>query len=265
MDVTMDIKNQIDFELKEIHMSEDLKRKIRHKAAKRTPHRYISGIAASLAILILGGTTVFAGYYIYNKIMVNEEILPELDSMHYVQANKLNLQADEYGMINEKVEDYETIQNELGIDLLNSVLSQNNPYMLGEIETDNKDFAILSFENYILGDTGNYNYLPNEDFYTYDHGKEYYSSVSLTVDIMLSEAQMKNGWDTDYLGFYEFKENYVSAQGYKVNLIEDTTGEDNVENYVSEKCAVFVADGIRYTLKGRTSYENMKNIVDTMK
>lgn len=149
--------------------------------------------------------------------------------------------------------------------MLNSVLSQNNPYMLGEIETDNKDFAILSFENYILGDTGNYNYLPNEDFYTYDHGKEYYSPVSLTVDIMLSEAQMKNGWDTDYLGFYEFKENYVSAQGYKVNLIEDTTGEDNVENYVSEKCAVFVADGIRYTLKGRTSYENMKNIVDTMK
>lgn len=95
-------------------------------------------------------------------------------------------------MVNEKVEDYETIQNELEIDLLNSTLSQNNPYMLGKIKTDNKDFAILSFENYILGDTGNYNYLSNEDFYTYDHGEDYYSPVSLTVDIMLSEAQMKN-------------------------------------------------------------------------
>ena len=42
--------------------------------------------------------------------------------------------------------------------MLNSVLSQNNPYMLGEIKTDNKDFVILSFENYIVGDTGNYNY-----------------------------------------------------------------------------------------------------------
>lgn len=260
----MDMKKQIDLELKEIHMSEELKRKIRHKAVKRAPHRYISGIAASLAILILGSTTAFAGYYIYNKVMVNEEVLPELDSMHYIQVNTLNFQADEYGMINEKVEDYETIQNELGIDLLNSALSKNNPYMLGKIKTDNKDFAILSFENYILGDTENYNYLSNEDFYTYDHGKEYYSPVSLTVDIMLSEAQMKNGWDTDYLGFYTFKENYVSAQGYKVNFIEDTTGEDEVENYVSEKCAVFVADGIRYTLKGRTSFENMKNIVDTM-
>lgn len=50
--------------------------------------------------------------------------------------------------------------------MLNSVLSQNNPYMLGEIKTDNKDFVILSFENYIVGDTGNYNYLPNADFYT---------------------------------------------------------------------------------------------------
>ena len=29
--------------------------------------------------------------------MVNEEILPERDSMHYAKANTLNLQADEYG------------------------------------------------------------------------------------------------------------------------------------------------------------------------
>lgn len=265
MDMIMDIKNQIDLELREIHMSEDLKKKIRHKAAKRTPRRFISSIVASFVILILGGTTVFAGSYIYNKIVLNEETLPELDPMYYVQAHTLNLQANEYGIINEKVEDYKTIQNELGIHLLNSELAQNNPYALGKIKTDNKDFVILSFENYIIGDTKNYIYLPNEDSYTYDHGKEYYSPVSLTIDIMLSENQMKSGWDIDYLGLYKFKENYVSAQGYKVNLIEDTTGDNKVENYVSEKCAVFVANGIRYMIKGRTSFENIKNIVDTMK
>lgn len=33
---------------------------------------------------------------------------------------------------------------------------------------------------------------------------------------------------------------------------------------VSEKIAVFVADGIHYTLKGRTSLENIKTIVDSM-
>lgn len=262
--MTMDIKNQIDLELKGIHMNEDLKRKIRNKAAKRKSYRYISGIAASLAILILGGTTVFGGYYIYNKIMVNEETLPELDPMHPVPTNKLNLQADEYGMIKAKVEDYETIQKELGIDLLNSTLSQNNPYMLGKIKTDNESFAILSFENYILGDTGNYNYLSNEDRYTYDHGEVYYSPISLTVDILLGESRTENGVDRDYLGYYKFKENYVSAQGYKVNLIEDTTGEVEVENYISRKYAIFVADGIRYTLEGTTSFENLKNIVDSM-
>ena len=31
--------------------------------------------------------------------MVNEEILPERDSMHYAKANTLNLQADEHGII----------------------------------------------------------------------------------------------------------------------------------------------------------------------
>ena len=34
---------------------------------------------------------------------------------------------------------------------------------------------------------------------------------------------------------------------------------------VSEKIAVFVSDGIRYTLKGRVSVDTMKTIVDTMK
>lgn len=34
---------------------------------------------------------------------------------------------------------------------------------------------------------------------------------------------------------------------------------------MSEKIAVFVSDGIRYTLKGRVSVDTMKIIVDTMK
>ena len=37
------------------------------------------------------------------------------------------------------------------------------------------------------------------------------------------------------------------------------------EGVVSEKIAVFVSDGVRYTLKGRVSVETMKAIVDSMK
>lgn len=263
MDMIMDIKNQIDWELKEIYISEDLKRRIRTKAKKRKPYQYIKGIVASFVILIFGGTTVFAGYYIYNKVMVNEEILPELDDMYCVQTNKLNMAVDEYGIINAKIDNYQVLQNKLGIKLLSSKLSEENSYMQGKIKTNNKSFAIVSFKNYILGDTKNYSYVVDEDFYTYDHGIEYYSPISLKVEIILNEIQMENGWDIDYLGMYQFKENYISLQGYKVNLLEDTI-KNKTEHYISQKCAIFVADGIRYTLKGRTSFENMKYIVDTM-
>ena len=38
-----------------------------------------------------------------------------------------------------------------------------------------------------------------------------------------------------------------------------------MEDYVSEKVAVFVADGVRYSLKGRVSIDTLKNIVNTMR
>ena len=82
---------------------------------------------------------------------------------------------------------------------------------------------------------------------------------------MLFRSQMNNGWDTDYLGLYEFVECYTSAQGYIVNIVQDTTLEKDLENYISEKAAIFVADGIRYSLKGRVSIDVIKNAVSTMK
>ena len=79
----------------------------------------------------------------------------------------------------------------------------------------------------------------------------------------ISQEQLEHGWDVEYLGYYEFAESYVSAKGYKVNVLEDTAEEPS-EDYVSEKSAVFVADGVQYTIKGRTSMENIKRIVDSL-
>lgn len=261
----LDMKQQIDLELKEIHMSDRLKNTVRVNVYERKAHKFAKNIAAAFVILMLGGTTVFAGYHLYSKVKVNDEVLPELDAMYRVHVNPLNMDTDEYGMIHEEFSTYNEIQEQFGITLLDSELSEENPYIMGNVQTDNKDFAILTLENYILGDTGNYRYLPEEKYYTFDYGTEFYSPISLTIDIMLSENQMNNGWDTDYLGMYKFCENYTSAQGYKVNLVEDTMGENGVENYVSEKCAIFVADGVRYTLRERTSIETMKIVVDSMK
>lgn len=64
-----------------------------------------------------------------------------------------------------------------------------------------------------------------------------------------------------------FLQIYTSAQGFTVNIIRDTMG-DNVEhkslNYQSEKIAIFVAGGVRYTLTGHVPTETMKAIVDSM-
>ena len=35
----------------------------------------------------------------------------------------------------------------------------------------------------------------------------------------------------------------------------------DLENYISEKAAIFVADGIRYSLKGRVSIDIIKSAV----
>lgn len=258
------IKDQIDIELENICMTDKMKREIRAEAGRRPFRRMAGSLAASLAIIILCGTTAFAGYYIYNKVMVNDEVLPELDQMYNVEACKVDMESDEYGMINGEVESYHYIQEEMGITLLNSDMSTEHPYMQVDVQTDNKDYMMISVRNYILGDTTNYK-LSEEGFYQYDQGEEYYSPVSLGVDIMLSEEQMENGWETDYLGYYQFTEQYTSEQGYKVNIIEDTTGDKEVDNFVSEKCAIFVADGIRYTIKGRTTIDNIKDIVESMK
>lgn len=154
-------------------------------------------------------------------------------------------------MINKYYSDYNAIKDGLGVKLLDTDLSLDNPYMLCRVMIDTKDFAIITVNNFILGDTGNYQFIESENRYSYDNGTEHFSPVSLTADLILSESQMNNGWNTDYLGLYEFVERYTSHQGYMVNIVQDTVMEETLGNYVSEKVAIFVADGVRYSLKGR--------------
>lgn len=260
-----DIKGIIDLELSRIELTEKIKNNIRKASVYCKPNRVWRSIAASIVIAVLGGTTVYAGYHLLNKVHVNEEVLPELDSMQIVQMNELKAVPDEYGIINKGYIDYNELKDELGVKLLDTNLSNDNPYMLCRIMTDTKDFAIITVDNFILGDTDNYQFIEAENRYSYNHGEEYFSPISLTADLILSESQMNNGWDRDYLGLYEFVESYISEQGYRVIIVQDKTIEEEPEDYVSEKVAIFVADGIRYSLKGRVSIDTIKNIVSTMK
>lgn len=211
---------------------------------------------------IVFSSTVYAVKLVNEQSKVNELELPELDSMKITKQIK-NIEKSIKPQSISKM-NYKQIQEQLGVSLLNSELSKDDKYMISDVETDNKDYAIIKCDNYILGDTSNYSY-NEEGFYSFDEGNLYKSPISLQADIILSETQLNNVWTTDYLGMYSFVEQFVSEQGYKVNLIEEKNDGNQPQNFVSKKTAIFVADGIRYTLTGRTTVDNMKQIVNSMK
>ena len=293
--MNINMKDTIDRELECIVLSEEMKSRIRKKAVSRRRDGVLKWAVVFAAAVILGGTGAAAGYRMLITHSVNGEVLPELDPMRVVEIHipegqpaafasaeqpaapapaeqpdsagqgELTGVPDEYGMIQKDYKDYRKIQEELGIHLLGTELSANNPYMQGHIMTDGSDFAMITVENYILGDTGRYQFLEEENRYAYESGNVFLSPISLTVRLILSEEQLNRGWDWEYLGMYRFAESYTSGQGYRVNLVERTLENGDTGNAVLEKSAVFVADGVEYTLRGRVSMETMKGIVETMK
>ncbi|MCI5999987.1 MAG: hypothetical protein MRZ23_00525 [Finegoldia magna] len=219
-------------------------------------------VLCMVVFAIVFSSTVYAVKLVNEQSTVNELELPELDSMKItkqIKNGERNIKSQSISR-----ENYKQIQEQLGVSLLNSELSKDDKYMISDIETDNKDYAIIKCDNYIIGDTSNYSY-NEEGFYSYDEGNLYKSPISLQADIILSETQLNNVWTTDYLGMYRFVEQFVSEQGYKVNLIEEKNDGNQLQDFVSKKTAVFVADGIRYTLTGRTTVDNIKQIVNSMK
>lgn len=229
---------------------------------RRKSTKKLTIVLCMMVFAIVFSSTVYAVKLVNEQSKVNELELPELDSMKItkqIKNREKNIKPQSISRMN-----YKQIQEQLGVSLLNSELSKDDRYMITDVETDNKDYAIIKCDNYILGDTSNYSY-NDEGFYSFDEGKLYKSPISIQADIILSETQLNNVWTTDYLGMYRFVEQFVSEQGYKVNLIEEKNDGKQPQDFVSKKTAVFVADGIRYTLTGRTTVENMKQIVNSMK
>lgn len=229
---------------------------------RRKSTKKLTIVLCMMVFAIVFSSTVYGVKLVNEQSKVNELELPELDSMKItkqIKNGERNIKSQSISR-----ENYKQIQEQLGISLLNSELSKDDKYMISDVETDNKDYAIIKCDNYIIGDTSNYSY-NEEGFYSYDEGNLYKSPISLQADIILSETQLNNVWTTDYLGMYRFVEQFVSEQGYKVNLIEEENDGNLPQDFVSKKIAVFVADGIRYTLTGRTTVDNMKQIVNSMK
>lgn len=234
----MTVRDQIDYELQNIKLPENFERKILHNVKpKKTKWKY--QIAVLILCFILGGTTVYAGYVILNKININREMLPDLQPMKKKETKKLIADQDEIGDYRKEYDTYDALCEELGIKLLNSDLSKNNTLMMIQRKTDNENWEEIRINPYILGDISKIEKVEGENFYS---------------------------WEKDYLETFAFVESYQSKQGYLVNILQDTTIEEKDRNmgYKSKCYAIFVADGIRYTLSGSIELEKMKELVDSM-
>ena len=238
----------------------------RHQSDRKD--KVILGMIIAVLMILFGAATVCGGRSRDgSQLSVNGNTLPELDPMYRVPFQKIRIHAEDGVSGSEEISDYKALQSRLGISLLNSELAGDHPYLCGTIRTDNENFAIIRLSNYILGDTSGYHPLPESqcseyERYTCKSGKEYVSPVSMEVSIIYSKEQEETGFAKEYLGMYEYYDAYVSEQGYRVILLEETAGSP--QSNVTKKKAVFVADGIRYELSGRTSFENMRKIVNSM-
>ena len=190
-----EMKRIIDTELNEIVFTDIMKKKVFENSKRRISHSILRYAAIFALTFMIGGTTVFAGYYFLNKVNVNKMTLPELDAMQIVEITPLKAEKDEYGYIYTEFSDYTALQSNIGIDLLESKYATEQFYLQGSMETDRKNYAIIKMKNYITEEM-------------------YYSPISLSMDLILSQEQLEQGWDTDYLGFYEYVESYKIGRAH---------------------------------------------------
>ena len=131
--------------------------------------RYLKVKKNNIYILLVFVFTAFFSYIIYANayvqelMKVNEKELPQLDNMYIIKLNNLEKSVNKGEIYNERKIYPDKIMNLL----LYSELANKNPYIIEKVKTDNKNFAIFMFENYVTGDTSNYRYNEEEGFYEY--------------------------------------------------------------------------------------------------
>lgn len=262
------LKQVIDTELSNIKVTDDLSSNVIKKVKNASSRSYLK-VACFILCFLVGGTSVYAtSNYLYEKLMVNNQALPEIGAMEVKKVNALEAKKNAADNYEKQFSNFNELQNELGINLLDSAYAKDNKYMLIDYKSDHANWIMIKITGFIIGDVQNLKKVENENIYTYDSGTEYSSPIDLEIDIMTSDEQKKIGWERDYLGYYEFKESYVNKQGIKVNFLEDTVENENIlnsSNYRPEYKAILVSDGVRYILSGRVSLDKMKEIVDSMK
>lgn len=170
------------------------------------------------------------------KNYLNQQALPELDPMRVVSTSLGQEKTDDLPETFEYTS-YTAAQEALGTALLNCP-EEDTTQGTVRIRTDGHNYAMLVVEIFCMED--------NEP-------------ISLKADLVLSAEQIANLWSTDYLGAYRFVKQVRSTQGYKVDVLEETHSER------PRRIAIFVADGVRYTLEGRVPENALLSRISSLK
>lgn len=194
-----------------------------------------------------------ATYFFHWQTTVNKQALPDLDQMTvYPYAME--------GYVQKRYDSYKELKNELSFPLLDSEYSKDAEILYAEYISDpyNSGLQEILVTGFILGDARLIDISEDKSKCTWKFGKEFSYPVDLQIEILSDEKQAaKHPITAHFDGDFKFIEQYISKQGYKVNLIGTTSDSKDFH-------AVFVADGIRYTLRGGVTLEKMKEIVDSM-
>lgn len=249
-----------------------------NKSSSHMTHRARYSAAAAILSVVLFGTVAFAaGSLLYSKIKVNQKTIPDLEPMEVVAVKEVDGDITEYGDVEKEYTSVGEAETDLGVHLLDTELAADNEYTKVFYSKIGDGYHVLDVQECIMGDLSNIREWNesvidntvegNDEWYAWTQGSIYKSPIDLKVEIISDPAQQE--LDTEYMGYFKYVETFVSEQGYTVNVLQDTVEEDDLdamsEIYVPQTQMVFVADGIRYTLKGRVPSGTMKEVVNSMK
>lgn len=275
-----DIKKCIDSGLSGMKLSPDFIKQTENraksgKAFHRPAYKIRYGaIAAVLCVLLFGTAAVAAGSLLYSRIQVNQEAIPDLEPMEIVDIKPIEGTVTEYGGLEKAYNSMEDLENDLGIELLDTEFAAGNAFTKIFYKKLGDGYHEVDVQEYIVGDLINIRDWKgepvdnrkegNDEWYVWTQGSIYKTPVDLKIEIISDPSQQE--LDTEYMGYYKYIETFTSRQGYTVNVLQDTVAEgrtDLPEGYTPQTVMIFVADGIRYTLEGHVPTETMKEIVDS--
>lgn len=204
--------------------------------------KMVAGVAVFMMVSV-GSWIVDAGTSDEQKVGIKKT---ELDEIYVINTKQLEIERDEYGIIEYNWNSYDELQERLGIKLLRNEKECETEFMNISDQTDNEDYHNIQIHNFAMTEQ---------------------KFVDMKIRIRCSEEQSIEGLLTEFMGDFQRRGSYVSEQGYKVILMGhkilslQDTNDDVIDGTIS---GFFVADGILYEISGELSVRQMRKFIDSL-